>query len=141
MVVTAATALLGLTKSQHRARANVRYDAETLKGLPEGSEAYGRLAAHIDDQVRMLAKVEREGTRAPILAFWCFSFALVSGYGGVVLYVLDHWWTVLIAMLIFILALLFLYMGFDNLVLAERNDKGNRVRAKALGAPSSSPLP
>lgn len=127
VVVTAGTAIAGLMKGQRRSRANIRYDAEILKELPPDSEAYKRLAEHIEDRVNVMAKVEREGSRKPFSAIWCFIFALGFSYAGVVLYALDHWWAVLTAMVVFVFVLFFLYLAFDYLVLAERDEKGNRV--------------
>jgi hypothetical protein len=132
-VVSLLGALLGqarIMSRPDRARKRVQATVELLEALesrPALSEAQGRLLGLIDEQVDYLERVERkvmERRYDPSQLVIGAMFAVPLAYGALQLWELGDWYWKAGAILVWILAAMFVWVGTSGFL------KGPRTRAE-----------
>lgn len=126
-LITLATALAGLLKSDGGRRTSIREESEILKNLPEGSASHKMMQSLLEEEIAELAD-QREWRRDWPMAAVSLTLAPCLGYLTLWLARQKTWWGWVFATPAALLAIIFLYRLFECIQLAPRNKKGIRER-------------
>ena len=126
-LITLATALAGLLKSDGGRRTSIREESEILKNLPEGSASHKMMQSLLEEEIAELAD-QREWRRDWPMAAVSLTLAPCLGYLTLWLARQKTWWGWVFATPAALLAIIFLYGLFECIQLAPRNKKGSRER-------------
>jgi len=126
-LITLATALAGLLKSDGGRRTSIREESEILKNLPEGSASHKMMQSLLEEEIAELAD-QREWRRDWPMAAVSLTLAPCLGYLTLWLARQKTWWGWVFATPAALLAIIFLYGLFECIQLAPRNKKGIRER-------------
>lgn len=126
-LITLATALAGLLKSDGGRRTSIREESEILKNLPEGSTAHKIMQSLLEVEIAELAD-QREWRRDWPMAAVSLTLAPCLGYLTLWLTQQKTWWGWILATPVALLAIIFLYGLFECIQLAPRNKKGIQAR-------------
>jgi len=126
-LITLATALAGLLKSDGGRRTSIREESEILKNLPEGSASHKMMQSLLEKEIAELAD-QREWRRDWPMAAVSLTLAPCLGYLTLWLARQKTWWGWVFATPAALLAIIFLYGLFECIQLAPRNKKGIRER-------------
>ena len=126
-LITLATALAGLLKSDGGRRTSIREESEILKNLLEGSASHKMMQSLLEKEIAELAD-QREWRRDWPMAAVSLTLAPCLGYLTLWLARQKTWWGWVFATPAALLAIIFLYGLFECIQLAPRNKKGIRER-------------
>ena len=126
-LITLATALAGLLKSDGGRRTSIREVSEILKNLLEGSASHKMMQSLLEKEIAELAD-QREWRRDWPMAAVSLTLAPCLGYLTLWLARQKTWWGWVFATPAALLAIIFLYGLFECIQLAPRNKKGIRER-------------
>jgi len=126
-LITLATALAGLLKSDGGRRTSIREESEILKNLPEGSAGHKMMQSLLEEEIAELAD-QRKWRRDWPMAAVSLTLAPCLGYLTLWLARQKTWWGWIFATPAALLAIIFLYGLFECIQLAPRNKKGIRER-------------